>query len=132
MFQQRFAGCGTRRAQATVPKACFTLYRKPPSPSRASCWAEGTEALIKGGGGEFERHPSKDIAFVRSREGAHIQQAAAPGSWTTHAAMHEAGDTIDLACPWHGAGGQSLWPWPRLGTGRATLRLWTLKSGPDT
>ncbi len=58
-------------------------------------------AIIKGGGGEFERHPSKDVTIFGLRDGAHIKQAAAPLLDDTRR-LHEVGDDVDLRGLWRG------------------------------
>lgn len=84
-------------------------------------------SIIKGGGGEFERHPSKDITVFGLRDGAHIEQGAAPLVQHTRR-LHQAGDRINLAGLWHG---QVHDPFAIATiTGTAALALWTLKAAP--
>ncbi len=84
-------------------------------------------SIIKGGGGEFERHPSKDITVFGLRDGAHIQEVAAPILHDTRR-LHEAGEYIDLRGLWHG---QVSNPFAVATiTGTAALALWTLKAAP--
>lgn len=84
-------------------------------------------SIIKGGGGEFERHPSKEIGVFGLRNGAHLQQPAAPLLEDTRR-LHEAGDIPDLRGLWHGH-----CPDPfavATITGTAALALWTLRAAP--
>lgn len=84
-------------------------------------------SIIKGGGGEFERHPSKDIVLFGLRDGAHIQQTAAPLLDDTRR-LHEVGDTTDLHALWHGRSDDPFAV--ATVTGTAALALWTLKAAP--
>jgi anthranilate phosphoribosyltransferase len=83
--------------------------------------------IIKGGGGEFERHPSKDIILFGLRYGAHIQEVAAPLLHDTRR-LHEADDRIDLHGLWHGHVSEAFAV--ATITGTAALALWTLKAAP--
>lgn len=84
--------------------------------------------IIKGGGGEFERHPSKDIRLFGLRDGAHIQIPAAPIHDETRR-LHEPDAQIDLAALWHGHD-QSAFAVATI-TGTAALALWSLRAAPD-
>jgi len=104
-------------------------------PSYRSLQAQAAEMLrqsdltiIKGGGGEFERHPSKDITLFGLRDGAHIQ-VTAPAIHEETRRLHEVDEQVDLAAIWHGRD-----PHPfavATITGTAALALWTLKATPD-
>ena len=103
-------------------------------PSYRSLQANAAELLgqhdltiIKGGGGEFERHPSKDTTAFGLRDGAHIQEPIPPILNETRK-LHEAGFTVDLNALWRGA---SLDDFAiATVTGTAALALWSLKAAP--
>jgi len=84
-------------------------------------------SIIKGGGGEFERHPSKDITLFGLRDAAHIQEAAAPILHDTRR-LHEADEVIDLRGLWRGTVQDDFAV--ATVTGTAALALWTLKAAP--
>jgi len=84
--------------------------------------------IIKGGGGEFERHPGKDIAVFGLRSGAHIQDQAAALPYAARR-LHDAGAAIDVAALWSGAQADPFAI--DTVTGTAALALWTLHAAPD-
>ncbi|WP_299368700.1 glycosyl transferase family protein [uncultured Tateyamaria sp.] len=89
----------------------------------------GQQALciIKGGGGEFERHPSKTITVFGLRDGAHIQEPAEPIAHDTRR-LHEPGAPVDLRALWFGADSDPF----AIATikGTAAVALWALKAAP--
>ena len=103
-------------------------------PSYRSLQAEGaallgqqTLSIIKGGGGEFERHPSKEVIVYGLRDRAHIQQSAPP-VWQDKRRLHEPDMQVDLNGLWHGHM-QDAFAMATV-TGTAALALWTLKAAP--
>ncbi|SLN28387.1 glycosyl transferase family protein [Pseudooctadecabacter jejudonensis] len=84
-------------------------------------------AIIKGGGGEFERHPSKDICVFGLRDGAHIQTPA-PAATNNTRRLHETGHAIDLSALWHGHLNDAFAI--ATVTGTAGLALYALKAAP--
>jgi len=84
-------------------------------------------SIIKGGGGEFERHPSKEVTVFGLRDGLHIQQAVDPIVDETRR-LHEAGAPIDLRALWRGSTHDPFSV--ATITGSAALALWTLKAAP--
>lgn len=103
-------------------------------PSYRSLQAEAAQMLgatdlsiIKGGGGEFERHPSKDITVFGLRDGAHIQEPATPLIADTRR-LHEPNQTIDVYALWEGRADDPFAV--ATITGTAALALWTLKAAP--
>lgn len=84
-------------------------------------------AIIKGGGGEFERHPSKEITIFGLRDGAHIKDTAGALLHGTRR-LHEAGDTIGLRGLWLGAAKDEFAV--ATVTGTAALALFVLKAAP--
>ncbi|MCF2872662.1 glycosyl transferase family protein [Octadecabacter sp. G9-8] len=103
-------------------------------PSYRSLQAQAAELLgqrdlsiIKGGGGEFERHPSKDIAIFGLRGGEHIEETA---SALFHGArrLHEPAKSIDPHGLWHGAVEDDFAV--ATVTGTAALALLALKAAP--
>lgn len=116
------------------PSAAFATVQGVFHPSYRSLQAEAAELLgqrnlsiIKGGGGEFERHPSKETILFGLRDGAHIQQSAASVLRDTRR-LHEPGAHIDLHSLWHAAE-QDTFAVATV-TGTAALALWTLKAAP--
>jgi anthranilate phosphoribosyltransferase len=84
-------------------------------------------SIIKGGGGEFERHPSKDAVVFGLRDGAHIQETAAHILQDTRK-LHDIEKPINLSELWEG---QTHDPFAIATiTGTAALALWTLKAAP--
>jgi len=113
-------------AGATVQGVFHPSYRSLQAQA-AQMLGQQELSIIKGGGGEFERHPSKGIVVFGLRDGAHIQQTAAPLLDDTRR-LHEAGDIIDLQALWHGRADDPFAV--ATVTGTAALALWTLKAAP--
>lgn len=84
-------------------------------------------AIIKGGGGEFERHPCKEITVFGLRDGAHIKQAAAPLLEDTRR-LHDVRNTVDLRGLWCGEV-EDVFAVATV-TGTAALALFALKAVP--
>ncbi len=84
--------------------------------------------IIKGGGGEFERHPSKDIAVFGLRDGAHIADSA-PAILTEKRRLHDVNATVDLPALWAGKVDDDFST--ATVTGTAALTLWALKAAPN-
>lgn len=114
------------RARATVQGVFHPSYRSLQAQA-AQMLGQRDLSIIKGGGGEFERHPSKDIALFGLRDGTHIQQTAAPLLADTRR-LHEAGDETDLHALWYGHADDPFAV--ATVTGTAALALWTLKAAP--
>ena len=113
-------------APATVQGVFHPSYRSLQAQA-AQLLGQQDLSIIKGGGGEFERHPSKEIAVFGLRNGAHLQQPAAPLLEDTRR-LHEAGDIPDLRGLWHG---HCADPFAVATiTGTAALALWTLRAAP--
>lgn len=113
-------------ARATVQGVFHPSYRSLQAQA-AALLEQKDLSIIKGGGGEFERHPSKDVMVFGLRDGAHIQEAAAHILQDTRK-LQEAGDTIDLTDLWQG---RTHEPFAIATiTGTAALALWTLKAAP--
>ncbi|MGX9355084.1 hypothetical protein ACS3SW_07955 [Roseobacteraceae bacterium S113] len=84
--------------------------------------------VIKGGGGEFERHPGKEIALFGLRNGAHMQ-ATAPALISEAVRLQDGGADVDLAELWYGQRGHAFAEAVIVGT--AALALWTVKAAPS-
>lgn len=84
-------------------------------------------AIIKGGGGEFERHPSKDIAVYGLRDGAHIDGAATALVAQTRR-LHDVDAHVDPRALWHGTAKDDFGV--ATVTGTAALALYALKAAP--
>lgn len=114
-------------ARATVQGVFHPSYRSLQAQA-AAMLGQKDLSIIKGGGGEFERHPSKDSAEFGLRDGAHILETAAKISQDTRK-LHEAGVTIDLVDLWQG---RTHDPFSIAAiTGTAALALWTLRAVPS-
>lgn len=113
-------------APATVQGVFHPSYRGLQAQA-AKMLGQTDLSVIKGGGGEFERHPSKDTIVFGLRDGAHIQDTAAPILNDTRR-LHETDAAVDLHALWFG---QAHDPFAVATiTGTAALALWTLKAAP--
>ncbi len=110
------------RAPATVQGVFHPSYRSLQAQA-AQLLGQKTLTIIKGGGGEFERHPSKDIICFGLRGGAHIQQTA-PAILSQTRRLHDLDAEVDPLALWqgklHDAFAQATV------TGTAALALWTV------
>jgi anthranilate phosphoribosyltransferase len=114
------------RARAMVQGVFHPSYRSLQAQA-ATILGQRHLSIIKGGGGEFERHPSKDITIFGLRDGAHIQEGVPPIRHTTRR-LHEADHGVDPDALWHGAQRDDFAT--ATVTGTAALALWTLKAAP--
>jgi anthranilate phosphoribosyltransferase len=115
-------------APASVQGVFHPSYRSLQSQA-ADLLGQKTLSIIKGGGGEFERHPSKDTEVYGLRDGVHIQEATAPLLGETRK-LHDISNPIDLNSLWDGRT-QDPFATATI-TGTAALALWTLKAAPTT
>tara|TARA_R110002167_G_scaffold100794_1_gene262720 strand:- start:31094 stop:32029 length:936 start_codon:yes stop_codon:yes gene_type:complete len=113
-------------ARATVQGVFHPSYRSLQAQA-AALLGQKDLSIIKGGGGEFERHPSKDITVFGLREGAHSKETAAHILQDTRK-LHQAGETTNLSDLWTGRA-QDPFAIATI-TGTAALALWTLKAAP--
>lgn len=79
--------------------------------------------VIKGGGGEFERHPSKDLQVFGLRAGAH-HETSAPSLSTVTRRLHETEIPVDAVALWAGNTHDEFAIATVIGT--AGLALWSL------
>lgn len=114
------------QAPATVQGVIHTAYRNLQAQA-AEMLGQKDLSIIKGGGGEFERHPLKDIVVFGLRDGAHIQHRSTPLLQEVRR-VHESDDAIDLQGLWHGHVDDPFAV--ATITGTAALALWTLKAAP--
>lgn len=113
-------------ARATVQGVFHPSYRSLQAQS-AALLGQKDLSIIKGGGGEFERHPSKDVMVFGLRDGAHIREAAAHILQDTRK-LHEVDRSINLSDLWQGRAHD---PFAIATiTGTAALVLWTLRARP--
>ena len=113
-------------APATVQGVFHPSYRSLQAQA-AALLGQKELSIIKGGGGEFERHPSKDVTVFGLRDGADIQESVAHILQDTRK-LHEAGETINLSDLWQG---RVCDPFAIATiTGTAALALWTLRAAP--
>lgn len=114
-------------AAATVQGVFHPSYRSLQAQA-AALLGQKDLSIIKGGGGEFERHPSKDAVVFGLRGGAHVQETA-PQILEDTRRLHEAGDIIDLVGLWQGHS-KDTFAIATI-TGTAALALWTLRAAPS-
>jgi anthranilate phosphoribosyltransferase len=113
-------------AGATVQGVFHPSYRSLQAQA-AALLGQNDLSIIKGGGGEFERHPAKDVTVFGLRNGTHIQETAAHILQDTRK-LHEVDNPIDLADLWD-ARTHDPFAIATI-TGTAALALWTLKAAP--
>ncbi len=114
------------QAPATVQGVFHPSYRSLQARA-AELLGQSDLSIIKGGGGEFERHPSKEAVVFGLRDGAHRQVSAAPLVDETRR-LHDGTDLPDLAALWHGTQ-QDPFSEATI-TGTAAIALWTVKAAP--
>ncbi len=115
------------QAPATVQGVFHPSYRSLQAQA-ASMLGQRDLSIIKGGGGEFERHPAKEITVFGLRDGKHIQETATPLVNETRR-LHDVSDAIDIRGLWHGSTRDSFAK--ATVTGTAAIGLWTLKAAPS-
>ncbi len=114
-------------APATVQGVFHPSYRSLQAEA-AALLDQKDLTIIKGGGGEFERHPGKEVTLFGLRDGIHIQ-VPAPAKQTASRRLHDTTAQIDLASLWYG---QLDDPFAvATVTGTAALALWTVRAEPD-
>lgn len=111
-------------APATVQGVFHPSYRSLQAQA-AALLGQRDLIVIKGGGGEFERHPSKTCTLFGLRDGTHIEVPAAPILDDTRR-LHVPEAAPDLAALWSGAARDAFAE--ATVTGTAALALWTLKA----
>lgn len=79
--------------------------------------------VIKGGGGEFERHPAKETAIFGLRHGVELNELV-PADTTNTRRLHEPDHPVDVVALWHGTQHDPFAKATIIGT--AALALWTL------
>lgn len=114
------------QAPATVQGVFHPSYRSLQAKA-AVLLGQQDLSIIKGGGGEFERHPSKAITLFGLRDGLHIQEVAAP-LLNDIRRLHEADSSLNLHAIWQGSS-EDTFAISTI-TGTAALALWTLKAAP--
>lgn len=113
-------------SDATLQGVFHPSYRSLQAEA-AALLGQQTLTIIKGGGGEFERHPGKDVTLFGLRDGTHMQlQAPAIADATRR--LHETDSDVDIAGLWHGTLADDFAI--ATITGTAALALWTLKAEP--
>lgn len=111
-------------ARATVQGVFHPSYRSLQAQA-AELLGQSDLSIIKGGGGEFERHPSKDAVVFGLRDGVHIKETV-PALMQETRKLHDATKPINLSDLWDGRASD---PFAIATiTGTAALALWTLKA----
>lgn len=83
--------------------------------------------VIKGGGGEFERHPGKNGEVFGLRDGQHMRDAI-PIVWDGTRKLHEPDQPVDAVDLWQGRQTDTFAEATVVGT--AGLALWSLGAAP--
>jgi anthranilate phosphoribosyltransferase len=113
-------------APVTVQGVFHPSYRSLQAEA-AGMLGQSDLSIIKGGGGEFERHPSKEITVFGLRDDIHTQQAV-PALINDTRRLHDPDAAVDLAALWDG---RQRDPFAiATVTGTAAIALWTLKAAP--
>lgn len=114
-------------AAASVQGVFHPSYRGLQSRA-AGLLGDGCLTVIKGGGGEFERNPSKDIAVFGLRDGVDLDEVA-PAMVAAPRKLSEPEQPVDIAGLW---GGQVEDAFAQATvTGTAALALWTVGRAAD-
>ncbi|MDC1320237.1 glycosyl transferase family protein [bacterium] len=113
-------------AAASVQGVFHPSYRGLQSRA-ANLLGDENLTVIKGGGGEFERNPSKDAALFGLRDGLELD-ASAPAILNDARRLHDPEHMIDLPALWSGTTTQAFAEATIIGT--AALALWTVGDGP--
>lgn len=86
--------------------------------------AQPSLSVLKGGGGEFERHPGKGVDLFGLRDGEPVDQSAPPMMDATRRLADEEPKAEHLSAVWAGNHGD---PFAKaIVTGTAALALWTV------
>lgn len=110
------------QARASVQGVFHPSYRGLQSRA-ASLLGDQNLTVIKGGGGEFERNPAKDIAVFGLRNDVDLDEVA-PSIINDSRRLHDPKHPVDLAKLWSG---EARDPFALATiTGTAALALWTL------
>ncbi|MGH1578610.1 glycosyl transferase family protein [Planktotalea sp.] len=109
-------------ARATVQGVFHPSYRGLQSRA-AALLGDQNLTVIKGGGGEFERNPTKDISVFGLRDGVELDEKA-PALINATRRLHEPEMNVDLAALWSGAARDEFAEATVIGT--AALAFWTL------
>lgn len=85
--------------------------------------------VIKGGGGEFERHPGK-AAMMFGLRGGRAFEASAPAVSQAVRKVNDAAYPVDIVRLWRGESEDEFAR--QVVTSTAAVALWTLRAAPDT
>jgi anthranilate phosphoribosyltransferase len=111
-------------AHASVQGVFHPSYRGLQSRA-AALLGDRNLTVIKGGGGEFERHPAKETAVFGLRDGHELNELL-PSNLTITRRLHEPDQPIDILSLWRGAQDDPFATATVVGT--AALALWTIDS----
>lgn len=114
-------------ARASVQGVFHPSYRGLQSRA-ATLLGDQNLTVIKGGGGEFERNPAKDIQVFGLRDGIELNETA-PALVSVHRRASDPTHSIDIADIWLGAQVDPFSTDTIIGT--AALALWTVGAAPD-
>ncbi len=109
-------------APASVQGVFHPSYRGLQSRA-AALLGDRNLTVIKGGGGEFERHPAKDTAIFGLKNGSEIN-AQASALLTDTRRLHEPNQPFEIAALWRGTQEDPFASATVIGT--AALALWTV------
>lgn len=113
-------------ARASVQGVFHPSYRGLQSRA-AALLGDQTLTVIKGGGGEFERHPGKEIAIFGLHDGDELN-ALDPARLANTRRLHEPDQPVDIGSLWRGSSADPFASATVIET--AALALWTLKAAP--
>lgn len=114
------------QATASVQGVFHPSYRSLQAQA-AAMLGQKNLSIIKGGGGEFERHPSKAIRIFGLRDGVDLAETT-PALLQEKRRLHTADERVDLRALWQGTT-QADFAVATV-TGTAAVALWTLKAAP--
>ncbi|SFR39525.1 glycosyl transferase family protein [Litoreibacter janthinus] len=113
-------------AQASVQGVFHPSYRGLQSRA-AALLGDQNLTVIKGGGGEFERHPGKETAIFGLRDGIELNELT-PANLNDTRRLHDLNRPVNIAALWDGSQNDAFAT--ATVTGTAALALWTLKAAP--
>lgn len=116
-------------ARACVQGVFHPSYRGLQSRA-ARLLGDHTLTVIKGGGGEFECHPAKDIAIFGLRAGEELD-AVAPALIADTRKLHDPDYPVDMKQLWSGSGSVTDAFAVATVVQTTALALWTLGAAPD-
>lgn len=113
-------------ARASVQGVFHPSYRGLQSRA-AALLGDQNQTIIKGGGGEFERHPAKNTEIFGLKNGHELNELITADIEATRR-LHDPDQPVDLASLWNGSEENRFAEATVIGT--AALAFWTLNAAP--